>query len=146
MMLKHGCLPLLDCYSVPQIIEVLYDTIVSEATAIEFYGRLLMEAPNELNQLFITEARDEEMVHLEKFTMLYCHYTSRMPQYIITPVVYPNYKSGILMALKDESEAADFYRNVQLSTTDILVRDTYYYAMVDELRHATLFSTLYNSL
>ena len=146
MLMHSGCLPLLNCFNVSQIVENLYNTIVDEATAIEFYSRLLVEAPNELHREFIAEARDEEMEHLEKFTMLYCHYTGYMPYYIITPVRYLNYKEGILRALKDESSAADYYRNVQLSTTDILVKDTYYYAMVDELRHATFFSTLYNTL
>jgi rubrerythrin len=50
------------------------------------------------------------------------------------------------MALRDELEAAEFYRDMQLSVKDQLVRDTYYLAMVDELEHATKFSTLYNQL
>ena len=40
----------------------------------------------------------------------------------------------------------EFYRDVQLSTTDQLIRDTFYLAMVDELEHATMFSTLYNTI
>lgn len=50
------------------------------------------------------------------------------------------------MALKDELEAGEFYRDIQLSTMDKLIRDTFYFAMVDELEHATMFSTLYNTL
>ena len=49
------------------------------------------------------------------------------------------------MALEDELEAAEFYRDVQLSTNDQLIKDTFYFAMVDELEHATMFSTLYNT-
>ncbi|MDR7856666.1 ferritin-like domain-containing protein [Tissierella sp.] len=139
-------LPLLGCHRIPQITELVYDAIVDEATAAEFYGRLLQEAPNDLHREFIRDAMEDELNHLQKFTTLYCYLTGYMPQYVITPIVYPNYKEGILMALKDELDAASFYRDVQLSTTDLFVRDTFYYAMVEELEHATRFSTLYNTL
>ena len=69
-----------------------------------------------------------------------------MPQYVVTPTIYPNYKEGILIALKGETGSRRILRDVQLSTSDQFVRDTFYYAMVDELEHATQFSTLYNSL
>ena len=50
------------------------------------------------------------------------------------------------MALKDELEAAEFYRDVMLSSTDQLVRDTFFMGMVDELEHATQFGVLYGTL
>ncbi len=146
MMECKGFLPLLGCYKVPEITNFVYDTIVDEATAAEFYGRLLKEAPNDLHREFIRDAMEDELKHLEKFTKLYCYLTGHMPQYMITPITYPNYKEGILMALKDELKAAGFYREVQLSTMDQFVIDTFYYAMVDELEHATQFSTLYNTI
>lgn len=146
MLQCNGWLPLLGCYKVPQITEFVYDAIVDEATAAEFYGRLLMEAPNDLHREFIRHAMEDELDHLEKFSKLYCYLTGYMPHYMITPTTYPNYKEGILIALKGELEAGEFYRDVQLSTTDQFVRDTFYYAMVEELEHATQFSTLYNTL
>ncbi|NMB27198.1 MAG: ferritin-like domain-containing protein [Tissierellia bacterium] len=139
-------LPILGPYSFHQIIQFIYEAIVGEATAAEFYSRLLQEAPDELHREFIEHAYEDELEHLYAFTRLYCHFTGQIPQYTITPVVYSNYKEGILMALKDELEAGEFYRNIQLSTTDKLIRDTFYFAMVDELQHATQFSTLYNTL
>lgn len=139
-------LPLLGCHPIQHIIEYVYDSIVDEATAAEFYGRLLKEAPNDLHREFIHHAMEDELDHLGKFSRLYCYLTGHMPQYTINPTIYPNYKEGILIALKGELEAAEFYKDVQLSTTDQFVRDTFYYAMVDELEHATQFSTLYNTL
>lgn len=139
-------LPILGPKSFAQIIQYIYESIVDEATAAEFYARLLKEAPDELHREFIQHAFEDEIEHLQAFTKLYCHFTGRMPQYTITPVRYPNYREGLLIALKDELEAAEFYRDVQLSTTDQLIRDTFYLAMVDELEHATQFSTLYNTL
>jgi hypothetical protein len=61
-------------------------------------------------------------------------------------VKYKTYKKGILTALKDELEAAEFYRDVMLSNTDPLVKDTFIFAMVDELEHSTQFGVLYNTL
>jgi rubrerythrin len=138
-------LPILGTKSFKEVLQYIYDAIVSEATAAEFYARLLKEAPNKLHRNFIQHAFDDEVEHLQAFTKLYCYYTGKVPQYNITPVCYPNYKAGILMALEDELEAAEFYRDVQLSTNDQLIKDTFYFAMVDELEHATMFSTLYNT-
>ncbi|MCF6465509.1 ferritin-like domain-containing protein [Clostridium sp. Cult2] len=139
-------LPLLGPNYLHQIIRNVYEAIVGEATAAEFYSRLLQEAPDDLHREFIEHARDDELEHLHAFIRLYCYLTGQMPQYNITPVVYSSYKEGILMALEDELKAGEFYRNIQLSTTDKLIRDTFYYAMVDELQHATMFSTLYNTI
>ena len=139
-------MPILGPYSFQEIIQFIYEAIVGEATAAEFYSRLINDAPDELHREFIQHAHDDELEHLYSFTKLYCHLTGQIPQYTIEPVIYQSYKEGILIALKDELEAGEFYRDVQLSTTDQLFRDTFYLAMVDELEHATMFSTLYNTI
>jgi len=139
-------LPLLGPKSFEDILQYIYKSIVDEATAAEFYGQLLRQAPNQLHREFIQHARQDELIHLKAFIRLYHHYTGKMPQYTIHPVIYSDYKGGILQALENELEAAEFYRDVQLSTTDQLIRDTFYFAMIDELEHATQFSTLYNTL
>jgi rubrerythrin len=139
-------MPILGPYSFQEIIQFIYEAIIGEATAAEFYSRLINDAPDELHREFIQHAHDDELEHLYAFTKLYCHLTGRIPQYTIDPVVYGSYKEGLLRALKDELDAGEFYRDVQLSTTDQLIRDTFYFAMVDELEHATMFSTLYNTL
>jgi len=139
-------LPILGPTSFGDILQFIYKAIVDEATAAEFYGELLQQAPDPLHREFIQHAREDELTHLQAFIKLYHYFTGKMPQYAIRPIMYPSYKGGILQALKSELEAAEFYRDVQLSTTDQLIRDTFYFAMVDELEHATQFSTLYNTL
>ena len=126
-------LPIIGPYSFRQIFQFIYEAIICEATAAEFYSRLIQEAPNDLHREFIEHAHDDELEHLDAFTRLYCHLTGQMPQYTITPVSHPNYKEGVLITLKDELEAGEFYKNTQLSTTDQLIKDTFYFAMVDEL-------------
>ena len=129
-----------------KLIHNTYKSIVDEATAAEFYSRLLKEAPDELHREFIEHAFKDEVEHLQAFTKLYIHLTGCKPQYIIEPVQHACYNEGILMALKDELEAAAFHRDVILSTTNQLVKDTFFLAMVDELEHSTQFGVLYNTL
>lgn len=139
-------IPILGPNFLQRLIQSIYDAIVDEATTIEFYSRLLKEAPDKLHREFIEHAYEDEKEHLSNFIKLYIYFTGHNPQYCIKPVEYSTYKEGILMALKDELEAGEFYRDIQLSTTDQLVKDTFYYAMVDELEHATQFGVLYNTL
>ena len=139
-------LPILGLLTSQQLRDALMQSIVSEATAIDFYTRLLKEAPNRLHSQFIQDALDDETSHLNNFECLYYQYFGMKPQYQIEPIQYPSYKDGILMALQDELRAAGFYRDIQLSVKDPLVRDIFYLPMVDELEHATQYSTLYNQL
>ena len=139
-------LPILGKQSINQLDKNIYKSIVDEATAADFYSRLLKEAPNELHREFIKHAYDDELKHFQAFSKLYKHFTGKVLQYQIKPVQYPNYKTGILMAIKDELEAAEFYRDMKLSSSDQLVKDTFFFAMVDELEHSTRFSVLYNTL
>ncbi|MDF2943482.1 MAG: hypothetical protein K0S01_2340 [Herbinix sp.] len=128
-----------------QILCYIHKSIKDEATAADFYCRLLKNAPNKLHKDFIEHAYHDELEHIQIFTKLYCYYTDTIPEYIIDPICIPNYKEGLLIALVGELEVVEFYRNVQLSTTDQLIIDTYYMVMVDELEHATMFSTLFNN-
>lgn len=139
-------MPILGPYNFGRLLQNIYQAIVDEATAAEFYARLLKEEPDPLHREFIDHAYRDELVHLEAFTRLYTFFTHQAPQYNITPVQYRTYKEGLLIALKDELEAAEFYRDVMLSTTDQLVRDTFFLAMVDELEHATQFGFLYHTV
>jgi hypothetical protein len=51
-----------------------------------------------------------------------------------------------MMALKDELEAADLYKEMTLKTTDAMIKDIFFYAMGDELEHAIMFSTIHHML
>jgi rubrerythrin len=72
------------------------------------------------------------------------HYFGQQAQYRIMPTQFSDYKQGLQTALKGELDAVGFYRDVQLSTKEPVIRDTFYLPMVDELEHATMFSTLLN--
>ena len=140
---KNPKTPLLGAITRQELKESILQSMIEEATAAEFYSRLLKEAPNDLHYEFIEHARDDELEHLERFEKLYQYLYRSKPQYNIEKIQYPDYRNGLLMALKDELEAAEFYRDIQLSVKEQVARDTFYYAMVDELEHATQFSVLY---
>lgn len=127
-----------------QLEEVLRDSMTDEATAAEFYTNLINESPDNFHAEFIEHARDDELIHLDYFKRLYRCLFGRDAEYGIEETKYANYETGLLTALKGEYEAAGTYRDVELSVTDPLIRETFYYAMIDEIEHANRFSTLYN--
>ncbi len=138
-------LPLKGPKAFDQILHYIHKAIEDEANAADFYCRLLKDAPNKLHQEFIQHAYRDETEHLQIFIKLYCYYTDTDPKYCVTPIPIPCYKDALMQALIGELEAVEFYRNVQLSTMDQVIIDTFYMVMVDELEHATMFSTLYGT-
>lgn len=133
-------LPLLGNLTHEQLVQTVLKAIIGEATAVDLYGRLLKEAPNAMQKSFIEDALMDEQKHLEAFRKLYMFLTGSMPQYRIHPVQYKTYREGLLYAMKDELEAHSFYGSVTLSTSDHLVKDTFTFAMNDEIEHALTFS------
>ena len=138
-------LPLKGPKSFDQILHFILKAIEDEANAADFYRHLLKEAPNKLHCEFIQHAYEDELEHLQIFIKLYRYYTDCEPKYCVKQTPFPCYRDGLLAALVGELKAVNFYRNVQLSTMDQVIIDTFYMVMVDELEHATMFSTLYNN-
>lgn len=136
-------LPILGQLSTTQLIDAVYRAVVDEANAVDFYTRLLKETPNDRAMNYISDIIDEEKNHLTAFTRLYVHLTDMVPHYKVTPVAFSSYPEGILKAFESELEAVDVYKNIQVSTSDELTRETFFYAMVDEIEHANIFGLLY---
>jgi rubrerythrin len=128
-----------------ELIELIYKAIVDEATAADFYTRLMEDTNDELFRHFIEHARNDEQQHLKNFSALYAQITKHQPSYHITPVQYSSFREGAKKALQDELEAAEFYRNIILSTTDSIVNDVFFHAMIDELEHAIRFGVIYST-
>lgn len=139
-------LPLKGPKAFDQILHYIHRAIEDEANTADFYRHLLKEAPNKLQCEFLQHIYDDELEHLQIFTKLYYYYTDCEPKYIIAPISYPCYRDGLLKALISELDTVSFYRNVQLSTMDKVIIDTFFMVMVVEQGHATMLSTLYNSI
>lgn len=129
-----------------KLIKTIYDSIVNEANTARFYTRLLKEAPNRLHKDVIEHARNDELKHMQAFTQLYASFVGHFPHIRMERVQDTQYKEALSKAIKGEMEAVELYRDVQLSTTDAMVRDAFYMAMADEMEHASKFEALYNSL
>lgn len=143
---KIGFIPVLSEQSIEQLIQQIYQSIVDKATTVDFYHRLVKEVTSDLHKEFIKHVYEDELVHLEAYKKLYEHLALSKPQYEINPVHYATYKEGVLIALKRELDSAKFYRNMILATTNPVVKDTFSYALIDEIEHSTQFGVLFNTL
>jgi rubrerythrin len=122
----------------------LQQAIHDEASAIEFYRQLLEMAPDELHKLFIQHAFQDEQKHQRMLSRLYTRLTGRTPMVSAKPESFENYRNGLLLALTQELEAAETYRDMFLSTRDPNIRDVLFETMTDEQEHAMRFSFLYH--
>jgi rubrerythrin len=125
-----------------QITKAILDAIIGEATAIDFYSRLITSAPNQRDKDDINHALEDEKVHLNLFTQLYINLTGQQPVYQIKKEEYSSYKEGLKMAYNDELEAYEDYRNAYLLTQNQHIRDTFFRAFTDEIEHAIRFGFL----
>ncbi|MBH1939304.1 ferritin-like domain-containing protein [Mobilitalea sibirica] len=128
-----------------QILHCIHKAIEDEANAVDYYRHLLKDAPNKLHCEFLQQICDNELEHLHIFIKLYIYYTDCEPKYCVTPACIKCYREGLLKALTDELATVTLYRNVQLSTMDQVIIDTFYMVMIDEQSHATMLSTLFNN-
>ncbi|MFS1515121.1 ferritin family protein [Bacillus sp. SCS-151] len=125
-----------------QVVEALNEAVIGEATAIDFYERLLKAAPNEQHKKDLAHALEDERDHLKLFADLYTVLTGNEPKYKIDKVVFRTYREGLKLAYEDELKAYESYRNSYLLTKDLRVRDTFFRAFTDEIEHAIRFGFL----
>lgn len=125
-----------------QLIGAILAGIKGEATAIDFYSRLVDEAPNEKHKADILHALEDEKIHLKQFTEIYITLTGNQPAYKIKKVKFDSYYEGLQKAYEDELEAYEEYRDNYLLTQNPPVRDVFLRAFTDEIEHATRFGYL----
>ncbi|WP_085524395.1 ferritin family protein [Tuberibacillus sp. Marseille-P3662] len=128
------------------LLQSIMKGIQGEAQAIDFYTRLIKQAPNERQRDSIQHALDDEKIHLQQFSQLYTELSGREPNYTFNPVQFRQYHEGLYKAYDSELEAYEMYRDVYLSTTDQRVRDIFLRAFTDEIEHASRFSFMYFDL
>ncbi|MEH7463347.1 ferritin-like domain-containing protein [Bacillus thuringiensis] len=122
-----------------QVSQVILEAIQGEAAAIDFYSRLVNEAPNAKHKKDISHALEDEKVHLQQFIQLFTTLTGQQPTYQVVQTQYSSYKEGLERAYED-------YRNAYLLTQNLAVRDVFFRAMTDEIEHAMRFGFLRFSL
>jgi rubrerythrin len=125
-----------------ELLNAIFEGIKGEAAAIDFYSRLIKNAPNKKHREDIQHALEDEKIHLKKFTKLYKSLSGQDPVYQIKKTKYDTYEEGLRMAYEDELEAYEDYRNSYLLTQNLQVRDVFFLALTDEMEHATRFGFL----
>ncbi len=126
-------------------LDQLQKAIQGEHEAIQFYQALEQMAPPSHKRYIRSIREDERSDHFVNFTNLYRSLTGRNPR--LVPGALPrDYVSGLKKALDDEQDAARFYTQMYLSAQDPHVRQIFFDAMTDEMRHATRISFLYSNL
>ncbi len=129
-----------------KVFDAILKSIKREATAIDFYSRLLKVAPSVQAKEAVLHALEDEKIHLRDFTNLYVRMTGKQPNYQIIPVKFSTFKEGLRLAYRDELEAYEFYRDIYLMTQNITIRDVYLRGFTDEIEHATRFGFLLTGL
>nr|WP_263323856.1 ferritin-like domain-containing protein [Neobacillus sp. Marseille-Q6967] len=125
-----------------ELLSSILNGIKGEAAAIDFYTRLVKDAPDNKHREDIQHALDDEKIHLKEFTQLYKSLSGQDPKYQIKKTKYNTYEDGLRIAYGDELEAYEDYRNSFLLTQNMAVRDIFFRAMTDEIEHATRFGFL----
>ncbi|WP_161605098.1 ferritin family protein [Brevibacillus massiliensis] len=126
------------------LLQQLQKAIQGEYEAIRYYEQLAKLAPPDHRRYIEQIGGDERLEHIVSFSNLYRRLTGQEPQ--VVPGALPTeYVSGLKKAFDDEQEAADFYQKVYLGTNDPHVRNIFFEAMTDEMRHATTIAFLYSN-
>lgn len=114
-----------------------------EERAGNFYTRLAELAPTENVKVLITIIKDERIKHLQNFSQLYSRLTGREPQLLRESVPAPeSFQRGVELAIRDELEAVDSYRDIVERATDPRIRRAFQRAAEDEQRHSTWYANI----
>lgn len=123
------------------LVEDIKKAIIGEVHAYDFYEELAELAPNAKDRRTIKEIQRDEAKHFRWFTMILRSMGASMP--VIPPAEKPkDFKSGVAMAIKDELEAAAFYRTIVARARTMRVKTAFTLAYRDEDEHAMLFKEM----
>ncbi|USG64685.1 ferritin-like domain-containing protein [Brevibacillus ruminantium] len=118
-----------------------------EERAGKFYAQLAELAPSENLRVLINIIKDERIKHLTNFSQLYRQITGREPQLLREAVPAPeSFRKGVELAIRDELESMDSYRDFAEATANPHIRRAFLRAAEDEQRHSTWFSNILISL
>ncbi len=124
----------------------LQKSIADEWTAHHFYKELLEKTNNPLYKEFIEHSKKDEKEHYEMFQYLHYLIFGSYYHHKKETVSFTTFKEGIVMALKSELDAAEFYRDMLFEIPNRQAYQPVFIAMTDEMEHSTRFSTIYNAL
>lgn len=111
--------------------------LVDEQNGAAFYQSLSENADTPENAAILASIRDDEIRHFIILKELFCKYFRCEPKLPpVAEVSYQSFADGIKTAIADELTAYEDYRNIYLSNRDMLVKETVFETMTDEIEHA----------
>lgn len=112
-----------------------------QASAVQFYRELGAMAPVPKIREYLRHAADDEQRHYELLGQLYRALTGQT--YTATPekVSFASFRDGLLMAIDDELEAYEEYRDEYLRYPTPQIRQVFFELLSDEIEHAVRFNT-----
>ena len=113
--------------------------INGEYTAIACYERLAKLAPSEEIRNQITEIRQDEIMHYQRFAQFYYQLSGRQPTPQMSEECPDEYGAGLLFAFEDEQHTVDFYLDIADKASDPVMREAFKRAAADEQNHAVWF-------
>ncbi|EST12560.1 ferritin family protein [Sporolactobacillus laevolacticus] len=128
------------------LIKDILGSIKGEATGVDFYGRLAEAAPTPQMREDILRIQHDEHDHFLMYSRLYTQLTGTKPVFQITPVQFQSFRQGLQIAYRDELEDYEKYRNFYLMTHDQTLRDIFFRAFSDEIKHAVRIGFMETSL
>jgi len=126
--------------------EKLQQAILNEYEDYHFYRSMYNLTDDPYWQSFIEHVYVDEKSHYEMFQQLYYMLTGTFVQSFPEPKECFDLKECAKIAIKDELEAAEMYKEMLLQ---IPIQQAYaplFVAMHDETEHAIRFSTMFNAL
>jgi rubrerythrin len=115
---------------------MLEEAMNGEAGAIQFYSRLRAAAPTDFGREQIEMLLEDEQKHLRNFQELCARLTGHAYRPTVKPEEFSSWEEGVAMAWRDQMEAAEMYRDMQLMVCQPWIRDVLFDAMTDEMEHA----------
>lgn len=120
--------------------------IQDQANASAFYRELVAQTPGEALKAYVQHALDDEQEHYRLLVAFYRELTGRTYEAEAQPTEFADLRTGLKMAMDDEYEASEEYRDVYLRYHNPQIRDLFFRLMNDELEHATRFNYVLQSL
>ncbi|TCT16286.1 rubrerythrin [Natranaerovirga pectinivora] len=121
-----------------EALDLMREAILLERDKELLYNFLLRESPDEAQRDLILDIRNDEIKHIEMFKSIYSEFTGEtieVPEVLdfVEPLTF---LEGIQIALLDELESLEQYRDIRAGLDDRYHRDILFEIITDELEHA----------